>query len=205
MSNGTIESYPQFQTGTVALKADGTVYEPPAMPPPTIEGYPPITTSGVAIDPDGVVWLYAPTQPGGIVEVTPPPVPPVNQTRPTAQIISGNPVPGQTAVCNVGTWQPPATQGYRRQWYLTGVAIPGATTNTYEIQESDVGGTLTHGVIAIGDGGESEEAISNSLTIGEAPPLDEARFDDNGGAQPRSAEPDLPRRPPTKPTTRKKR
>lgn len=190
MSNGTIESYPQFQTGTVALQADGTVYEPPATPPPTIEGYPPITTSGVAIDPDGVVWLYAPTQPGGIVEVTPPSVPPVNQTRPTAQIVSGNPVPGQTAVCNVGTWQPPATLGYRRQWYLTGVAIPGATTNTYVIQESDVGGTLTQGVIAIGDGGESQEAQSNGLII-VALPLDEARFDDNGGAQ------EPPRAPPT--------
>lgn len=203
MSNGvtSIEQYPPLQTGMVAIAPDGTttyVYQPPGLvppiapPPDTIDGYPKFDTMGVGIDPDGVVWQYAPTQPGGIVEVTPPPSPPINQTRPMLQMVSGNPVPGQTAVCSVGSWQPPQTGGYRRQFYLTGVAIPGATGTSYVVQESDVGGVLTCGIIAIGDGGPSEEAISNSLNIVEAPPPPEdelARLDDNGGAPARHPAP----------------
>lgn len=97
----------------------------------------------------------------------PPPIPPpANVTPPGIQIVSGNPVPGQTAVNGTpGSWNPPATGGYRRQWYLTGVAIPGATTNQYLIQDGDVGGNLQCGVIATGSGGVSQEALSNILII----------------------------------------
>lgn len=205
MAIESIEDYPPLQTGMVAIGPDGTttyVYQPPGLvppitPPPTIDGYPKFVTMGVGIDPDGVVWQYAPTQPGGIVEVTPPPVPPVNTVRPIIQIISGNPVPGQSAInSNPGQWVPPQTQGYRRQWYLTGVAIPGATTNQYVIQTGDIGGVLQCGVIAIGDGGPSAEALSNSLTVVDpTPPEDpEARLDDNGGAQSRSLNEPAPKR-----------
>lgn len=207
----SIEDYPPMQTGTVAIGPDGTttyVYQPPDIippitPPPTdIEGYPTFVTMGVAIDPDGVVWQYAPTQPGGIVEVSPPVPPPSNVNPPVLQIVSGNPTPGQTAVCSVGTWSPPQTGGYLRQWYLTGVAIPGQTGTTYIIQEADVGGVLQCGIIAIGDGGPSEQAMSNSLTIVPLPEETdpEARLDDNGGAQ----SPPAPKAKAKAPTKRKR-
>lgn len=182
----TIEGWPALSTGAIAVTADGTVYTyqpnvpgglaPAVTPPPDdIEGYPAFATMGVGIDADGGLWQLAPLEPGGVIPPAEPIPPPENTVAPLIQILSGNPTPGQQAVnSNAGTWVPPQTQGYTRQWYSAGAAISGATAIQYAIQESDVGNVITCGVIAIGDGGASEEAMSNGLTVVPADdPIDE--------------------------------
>lgn len=175
----TIEGWPPLSTNNLVLAPDGTAAAywpntPSAWPPETeLEGYGPVSTAGVGVDPDGVVWLYHPPS-GGMIDLTPLPPAPVNTTPPVIQVVSGNPEPGQQAVNSTpGVWSPPQTGGYRRQWRKDGAAIPGATGTMYTIQEGDVGGALQCGVIAVGDGGESQEALSNTLTVVEAPPEEE--------------------------------
>lgn len=175
----TLEGWPALATGAIAVTPDGTTYTyqpnvpgglvPPIVAPlPTdIEGYPPFSTNSLGVDADGSFWLAYPLSPDGIVDLSPAVPPPVNTVPPLLQIVSGNPTPGQTAVCSAGTWVPPPVPvtNVLRQWYLTGAAISGATGTSYLIQPSDVDGVLQCGIIAVGDGGPGEQAMSNGLTI----------------------------------------
>jgi hypothetical protein len=63
--------------------------------------------------------------------------------EPPAQIAAPTPVgPGVGTVetCNPGSWQSADSLAY--QWYLDGEEVPGASSQTYEVQGADVPGTL---------------------------------------------------------------
>lgn len=177
MSNGAIESYPQFKTGNVALAPANRPYvyvptvpgglEPPVIPPPTtIEGYPPMSTMGVAIAPDGGVWQLQPTQPGGITEVAPALPPPSNTVLPVLTYVTGGGGPanvGSVYQLSTGTWTPatPAPT-YARQWMRNELPIPGATATAYTVQLADVGALISGMVTATNATGTGGPVGSNA-------------------------------------------
>ena len=65
-----------------------------------------------------------------------PPQPPAQIAAPTPS----SPVAGTVESCNAGSWE--GAESFAYQWYADGDAIPGATSQTYEVQAADVPGTL---------------------------------------------------------------
>ena len=86
---------------------------------------------------------------------TQPPAP-VNTAAPT---VSGTPGVGQTLSCQPGTWTQPATDAY--QWSRDGVAVAGATAQSYAATTADGGHALSCAVTATDSAG--------SATAGSAP------------------------------------
>lgn len=84
---------------------------------------------------------------GGSLGVTV--LPPVNTVLPA---ISGTVDIGQTLTATNGTWTN-SPSGYTYQWKRNGVAIVGATANTYTLTASDPGTTITVTVTATNAGG----------------------------------------------------
>lgn len=64
--------------------------------------------------------------------------------------ISGKAKVGSTLKVSTGTWSPKPTLS--RQWYRSGVAIPGATGSKYKVKLADVGAKLTVRVVAAKSG-----------------------------------------------------
>lgn len=106
--------------------------------------------------------------------------PPVNTVAPSVSLPALYEV-GEVATCDPGTWTNANTFEY--QWYIRGVAIAGATSNTYTLLGADLGGSgpattaalfgdtsssngegppLTCGVVATGAGGVSDEVASSN-------------------------------------------
>lgn len=95
--------------------------------------------------------------------VADPATPPVNTIAPA---VTGTPNVGQTLTTDDGTWTgyPPPPYTYTYQWQNNTVDIPGATSNTYVIQEGDLGDDLRVVVTASSPGG-STPANSNTVVV----------------------------------------
>lgn len=77
--------------------------------------------------------------------VSPAPVYPENTVLPA---ISGNARYNQTLTATTGTWNGYPAPTYSYQWQADGIPIPGATSSTYLIKESDLGKQIRVGVTA---------------------------------------------------------
>ncbi len=86
---------------------------------------------------------------------------PVNTEAPVA---SGSTSVGQTLSCAPGSWTGKIAPTFAYAWLRDGVAIPGATANTYVVQSADEGNGITCRVTATNKYG-SAAAASNTLTI----------------------------------------
>ncbi len=91
---------------------------------------------------------------------------PINTSPPT---VSGTPAAGQTLSCTSGSWTGTPAPTFVYTWLRDGVAITGATGNTYVIQEADQGNGLTCKVFATNKSG-TVAAISNTLIVPVPPP-----------------------------------
>lgn len=85
---------------------------------------------------------------------------PVNTALP---VISGTAQQGQTLTGTNGTWANSPT-GFAYQWKRAGVVIGGASANTYILQASDVGATLTFEVTASNASGSATAASVATAT-----------------------------------------
>jgi len=96
--------------------------------------------------------------PNSVYEVVfPGTLPPVNTVLP---VISGSLVVTQTLTVSTGTWLNDPS-GFAYQWLRNGVEIPGATSNSYTLQNADIGTIIGVRVTA------SNLAGSASVTVQE--------------------------------------
>jgi lysophospholipase L1-like esterase len=79
-------------------------------------------------------------------------------------VISGTTELGQTLTTTDGTWTGTPAPTFTYQWYRNGVAIVGATNNTYVLQSADLGTTITVVVTATNVAG-STPATSAGTSI----------------------------------------
>jgi hypothetical protein len=87
---------------------------------------------------------------------------PVNTVAP---VISGTVgTIGNTFTCTQGTWTGDATISYAYQWYRSGTAINGATTNTYTLNSLDSNTTLTC-IVSATNSVKTLPATSNAIFI----------------------------------------
>jgi hypothetical protein len=107
---------------------------------------------------------------GRVDAITPTPTPtptasaPVNSALPS---ISGTAVKGQTLTASTGSWLNLPT-GFAYQWASGGSAIPGATSQTYVLAQSDVGASVTCAVVAsnaAGSGSATSAAVGPVLDL----------------------------------------
>lgn len=94
-----------------------------------------------------------------------PPEPPANTVLP---VISGTERVGQTLSTTDGTWTGTEPITYEYQWERDGVAIAGATNNTYLLVAADEGAEITVVVTATNTAGEDD---AESLATGEIDPV----------------------------------
>lgn len=89
--------------------------------------------------------------------------PPVNTVVPA---ITGTLTVGQTITLGNGTWTGTATITYTYQWFANGVAIPGATANTYVLTSTELGKRIQGMVYASNSVGNalSMSALSAAVT-----------------------------------------
>ncbi len=71
-------------------------------------------------------------------------------SQPTPQIV-GSTTEAQVLTANPGVWRPSGA-ALSFQWYRNGIAVPGATTDTYAVGDPDVGRTLAVTVTASAPG-----------------------------------------------------
>jgi hypothetical protein len=71
---------------------------------------------------------------------------------------------GNTFTCTQGTWTGDATISYAYQWYRSGTAINGATTNTYTLNSLDSNTTLTC-IVSATNSVKTLPATSNAIFI----------------------------------------
>jgi len=89
----------------------------------------------------------------------------VNLPKPivdSSPVISGLALAGQTLTASNGTWYN-FPSSYKYQWYRAGVAISGATSNTYVLTSNDVNQQVTCSVEAANTSGSTID-ISSSVT-----------------------------------------
>jgi hypothetical protein len=91
------------------------------------------------------------------------PQPPLAPYILQAPTISGTPASGQNLTCSTGNWSDAPTYAY--QWLRSGVAIAGATTNTYAVVAADIGNNLSCQVTATNAAGASPPVLSNSVHV----------------------------------------
>ncbi len=92
---------------------------------------------------------------------------PVNIVAPSIVVIGGGPAnPGQVIECSIGTWQGNNIV-YSYQW-LNGITPIGTNSNTYQVQPSDIGGSITCVVTGTNLGGTAS-ATSNNITVPSGP------------------------------------
>jgi carboxypeptidase family protein len=86
-----------------------------------------------------------------------------------APVVSGTPVVGQTLSCSNGSWTGIGTLAYAYKWLRNGVAIAGASANTYVVQAGDQGTGLACVVTATNEieteVTRSTSATSNTVTV----------------------------------------
>jgi hypothetical protein len=87
-------------------------------------------------------------------------LPPSNLTLP---VITGTAQVGQTLSGSNGTWTNSPT-GYSYHWYANGVAIGGATANTFLLTAAQVGTVITFQVTAHNAEGASSPAVSTATS-----------------------------------------
>jgi hypothetical protein len=87
---------------------------------------------------------------------------PANTAPPT---VTGTPVVGQTLTCSPGSWTEGPTE-YQYSWLRDFEAIPGATSPTYTISESDAGHELICEVIAVNSAGSAQDTANVGLIEG---------------------------------------
>jgi len=75
-------------------------------------------------------------------------------------------VSGNTLTCNAGSWTGSPTFAF--QWLRDGVAITGASGQTYTLTAADVGRQISCRVTGANSGG-SDQAPSNAVTPSAAP------------------------------------
>lgn len=75
-------------------------------------------------------------------------------------VVVGEPQVGVPLVASGATWSPTPSVDY--QWYSNGVAIPGATSQTYTPQPSDLGATITVTVTATAVGYKTAAATART-------------------------------------------
>ena len=73
---------------------------------------------------------------------------------------------GNTLTCNAGSWTGSPTFAF--QWLRDGVAITGASGQTYTLTAADVGRQISCRVTGANSGG-SDQAPSNAVTPSAAP------------------------------------
>ena len=77
----------------------------------------------------------------------------------------GTPVPGAYLTADLGTWSsPPDPDGYEFQWLRDGAAIPGAISQSYLVQVSDVGHELAP-LVTGHSGADSAHFVGTSDTV----------------------------------------
>lgn len=89
------------------------------------------------------------------------PVAPVNTSLP---VISGTLLPDNTLTCSAGSWTGVPFPSITYQWKSGGVNISGATSNTYDLTDSDIGNTITCTVTGTNTQG-SDSATSEGVVI----------------------------------------
>lgn len=95
-------------------------------------------------------------------------------TATTTPSVAGTPRVGSTVYTQFVTWQPSATTSY--QWLRNGLPIPGATSASYSVAESDLGGLLAVRLTGVREGhvnGVVESApatVTAASTNGVPPP-----------------------------------
>ncbi len=93
---------------------------------------------------------------------------PVNTAIPT---ISGTAQSGETLSATSGTWTGNPTPTYTYQWQDDGVDISGATSTTYLLTDTEIGGVITVEVTATNSEGlATAESAGTSAVIAAAPP-----------------------------------
>jgi hypothetical protein len=91
----------------------------------------------------------------------------------TPPVITGTPVVGQSLISSDGTWNGSTPISFTYQWDRCDAAgkncatIPGATTNTYTVQQADVGFTLQSNVSGTNSDGVDHEpsAVTAVVTV----------------------------------------
>jgi hypothetical protein len=102
-----------------------------------------------------------------------------------APAISGTLEGGSTVTADPGDWQGTPTITYTYQWQRCDAAgancvdIPGATSQTYDLTDADVGHTIRVVVVANNDAGASSPASSGASAV-VAPPTTPAPPSENG-------------------------
>jgi hypothetical protein len=89
---------------------------------------------------------------------TDPPVAPATISAPAP----ANPVVGSTETCSPGTWTGSPTFTYR--WYKNGVAVPGATSSTYQLVSGDTPAVIQCAVTGTNAGGSVTKVSQNRAT-----------------------------------------
>jgi hypothetical protein len=85
--------------------------------------------------------------------------------RPTSPPqVTGPGTAGSTLSCSTGRWSPTPTS-YAYSWNRDGTPIPGATGDTYVVNQLDEGSTLTCTVVASDQAGTGPPSTSQPLTI----------------------------------------
>jgi hypothetical protein len=98
---------------------------------------------------------------------------PTNSAAPT---ISGTPQVGQTLTANPGTWNSQTTPTYTYQWQRCDTAgngcagIPGATSQTYQVQNDDVNHTLRVAVTATNSSGSGSATSAQTAVVSQPGP-----------------------------------
>lgn len=82
-----------------------------------------------------------------------------------APVVSGTEEVGETLTCTNGTFTGAETITYSYQWFANGVAVSDATTNTYELKESDENKIFMCRVMAKNAGGYAYGFSNTTNTV----------------------------------------
>ncbi len=116
---------------------------------------------------------------------------PVNTAAPA---ISGTPQTGQTLTASQGTWTSDTQPTYAYQWQRCDssgnncAAITGATTNTYVVQDADLGKTIRVTVTATNPSGSTSATSSQTAAVTQPGPAGGIKLSNGKTSIPASSE-----------------
>lgn len=96
---------------------------------------------------------------------------PVNTALP---VITGTPTIGQALSVSNGTWESVTTPSYAYQWQRDGVAISGATSNSYTLVVADYNAVIRCVVSATNSAGSAGAASAATASVAEGAPVNTA-------------------------------